>query len=262
MSWLLSLAAQGGWCSVAVRPLDPGCTDRIGECWSELAGVDQSQSLLRLVDGLLASRRIARNELAAIACDAGPGSFTALRISCAVGQGLALGLGLPLVAVGTLDALAVQVAMAQESGRHRVLVASDARMNELYVAEYEVELDPVGESLALRTLRVPCVCSPHALIGMMASEPPPVEPIVLGGDGPLVYPDLVGLMAARGLQLVPGAEPGRALRADVVGLLAQRRFAAGGDFDPAFVAPMYVRDKVALDLGEQQALRATRARSA
>jgi tRNA threonylcarbamoyladenosine biosynthesis protein TsaB len=262
MNWLLTLVAQRAWCSVAIDPLSSVALGQPRECWSELSGADQSQSLLRLVDGLLASRGIARDDLAAIACDAGPGAFTALRISCSIGQGIALGLGLPLVPIGTLEALAVQVARPQGPGRHRVLVVCDARMNELYSAEFEVTLGSEFKDLHLRELRAPAVCLPEVLVDRVAAGPACADPIVLGGDGQLACPDLLEQLTRRAVPVLQGAEPGHALTADVVALLAARRLAEGGDFDPALAAPLYVRDKVALDLGEQQALRAARLRSA
>lgn len=262
MRWLLSLAAYGGWCSVAINPIAQRDDPASSECWSEFAGVDQSQSMLRLIDGLLASRGLQRSDLGAIACDAGPGAFTALRISCAVAQGCALGLGLPLIPVGTLEALALQVARSEGPGRHRVLIATDARMNEVYAAALDLELDAALHCRHLRTIRLPFVGAPQAVLEYLASEPDRGTELLLGGDGQLAYPELLGLITQLGFRVRRAAEPARVLAADAVAALAQRRLADGGDFDPAQSVPIYVRDKVALDLAEQQALRTSRARAA
>jgi tRNA threonylcarbamoyladenosine biosynthesis protein TsaB len=247
---------------VAIHPLGPDGDDSGSECWSELAGVDQSRSILRLIDGLLASRGIGRQDLGAIACDAGPGAFTALRISCAVAQGCALGLGLPLVPVGTLEALALQVARSEGPGRHRILIATDARMNEVYAAVLDVELDAGLHCRSIQTARPPFVGRPQSLIDGLSGESEKGGALLLGGDGLLAYPEILTNMIEQGWRTRVAAEPARVLAADAVATLAQRRLADGGDFDPALAIPFYVRDKVALDLAEQQALRATRAQAA
>ena len=62
-----------------------------------------------------------------------------LRLACGVAQGLACGLDLPVVPVGSLAALA----LASNDGK--VLACLDARMNEVYVAAYLVSGDSVEE---------------------------------------------------------------------------------------------------------------------
>jgi tRNA threonylcarbamoyladenosine biosynthesis protein TsaB len=73
--------------------------------------------------------------LDAIVFGCGPGSFTGLRTACAVAQGLALGADVPVLAVETL--LAVAEEARARTGAHRVVAVLDARMDEVYVAEYE-----------------------------------------------------------------------------------------------------------------------------
>jgi tRNA threonylcarbamoyladenosine biosynthesis protein TsaB len=65
-----------------------------------------SSNLLRLCDEVLATAGARVGDLAAIACGAGPGSFTGLRVGLAVAKGLALPTGVPLVLVSSLEALA------------------------------------------------------------------------------------------------------------------------------------------------------------
>ena len=59
-----------------------------------------------MVEAVLAEARLERSALDALAYDAGPGSFTGIRIGAGVAQGLALGLEKPLLAVSSLMALA------------------------------------------------------------------------------------------------------------------------------------------------------------
>lgn len=64
----------------------------------------------------------------------GPGSFIGLRIAASVAQGLAYAAGLRILPVSSLAAIAAQ-AIADHDARS-VLVAQDARMEQLYVANY------------------------------------------------------------------------------------------------------------------------------
>jgi len=65
-----------------------------------------SERLLPLLRELLAEAGVALSAVDGIACGAGPGSFTGLRIGLATAKGLCLGAGLPLLLVSSLEALA------------------------------------------------------------------------------------------------------------------------------------------------------------
>jgi len=101
-----------------------------------------SERLLPWANELLAEAGLTLKQLDGIAFGAGPGGFTGLRLACGVTQGLACGLDLPVVPVGTLAALALV------SGAGKVFACLDARMNEVYVAAYQVSGDSVREIMA------------------------------------------------------------------------------------------------------------------
>ena len=94
-----------------------------------------SELLLPMVHSVLEEAGVELGEIDAIAFGRGPGSFTGLRIACAVAQGLGLGAGCPLVPVSTLQVVAT--GMRRSRGTRRVLVAFDARMGEVYWGGFE-----------------------------------------------------------------------------------------------------------------------------
>jgi tRNA threonylcarbamoyladenosine biosynthesis protein TsaB len=85
-----------------------------GECLGlrEKTAARHSANLLALCDEILRALRVKVGDLRAIACGAGPGSFTGLRVGLAVAKGLALPTALPLVLLSSLDALACDLAAA------------------------------------------------------------------------------------------------------------------------------------------------------
>lgn len=93
--------------------------------------------ILPMVAELLAEGELALSDLDGLAFGRGPGSFTGVRITLGVAQGLAFGADLPLLGVSNLQALA-QGAYRLCDARH-VLSAIDARMGEIYVGGYVPE---------------------------------------------------------------------------------------------------------------------------
>ncbi len=69
-----------------------------------------------------------------MAVGTGPGSFTGLRVGIALAQGIAEGLEVPLIGVGSLAAMALAVP-AEEAGLRCAVV--DARHGELFAGVYD-----------------------------------------------------------------------------------------------------------------------------
>jgi tRNA threonylcarbamoyladenosine biosynthesis protein TsaB len=79
----------------------------LGECtW--LSGRDHSAQLLPQLSLLLRHLGRARQEISAVAVALGPGSWSGLRVGMSTAKGFALARGVPVIGVGTLDALAYQ----------------------------------------------------------------------------------------------------------------------------------------------------------
>lgn len=68
-------------------------------------GRDHAKKVATFVDELLREMDVSPEELDAVAVGKGPGSYTGLRIGVSFAKGLCYGLDIPLIAVGSLDAL-------------------------------------------------------------------------------------------------------------------------------------------------------------
>jgi len=225
---------------VALDASTENCAVAIGDgsAWRqrrERAGQRHSELILPMVRDLLAQERLTLADMRGIAFGAGPGSFTGLRIACGVAQGLALGAGLSVVGVSTLEAMAETARVRH--GATRVIAALDARMHEVYIAAYEH-----------RGHRWQVVIEPEALKPAALSLP---EGRGWAGVGPgfVTYPEL-----RAGLGLAPGSCFEDVMpEAVAIGALALPRFAAGEAVLPREAAPIYVRQRVALTAAERAA---------
>ena len=221
---LLALDAATTTCSVALLS-ERGMVER--DAGSVKAHAEQ---LLGMVAEVLAEGEVPLASLDAIVASIGPGSFTGVRVSVAVAQGLAFGAGLRVIAVSTLEALALQaLAVPAPGSPSQVLAVLDARMQEVYWACFAA--DAVHGVIATSA---PRVSPPEAV------TPPPGRHVGIG-RGFAAYPQLALLP---GLELLPGANAAPP-RAREFALLGARRFAQGETLDPADLQPVYLRDKAA-----------------
>ncbi len=194
------------------------------------AGQAHSEILIGMVDAVLAEGGVPLARLGGIAYGQGPGSFTGLRIACAVAQGLAFPAALPLAGIGTLQA------MAMSCGVDRVVCCLDARMQEIYHAAYVRQGATYGEILA------PRVCAP-------AAAPLLPDGGWTGcGSGFAVYREVLQQRYGASLvKIVDGLYP----HARDIARLAAPLFAAGCGIRAEEAAPLYIRDKVALKTAER-----------
>ncbi|VAW54292.1 tRNA threonylcarbamoyladenosine biosynthesis protein TsaB [hydrothermal vent metagenome] len=101
----------------------------------QLAPREHSRLILKMIDGLLAEANVTVSNLDAIAFGRGPGSFMGLRIAAGVVQGIAFAYDIPVIPVSSLKAIALRA--YEESDITQILVAIDARMDEVYWAIYK-----------------------------------------------------------------------------------------------------------------------------
>lgn len=214
---------------------------RDGRVWSHDAagGARASASLIPAILGLLAQAGIRLQELDAIAFGRGPGAFTGLRAACSVAQGLALGAGKPVLPIDTLLAVAEDARGAADE--LRIWVTMDARMDEIYAAQYRFSAG------GWQVLDAPMLTSAEALNQRWrAAEPQSVAGNALGAYG--------ARLESRSALRIEGAMP----RASAMLVLAHALWLRGAAVDPALALPLYVRDKVAQTTAERDTARAAK----
>ena len=123
---LLAIETATEACSVAVH-VDGTVIERF-----EIAPRRHAELTLPWAGQLLAEAGISRRQLDAVAISRGPGAFTGVRLAIAIAQGIALAIDRPLLAVSTLQALALRAPVGQQ----QVLAAIDARMGEVYAGRF------------------------------------------------------------------------------------------------------------------------------
>ncbi|WP_432208410.1 tRNA (adenosine(37)-N6)-threonylcarbamoyltransferase complex dimerization subunit type 1 TsaB [Acinetobacter variabilis] len=105
----------------------------------------QTQTILPMIEQGLNDLGLAVSDLTAIAFSRGPGSFSGVRINAAVTQALAWSNDLPVIPVSTLQALAQ--AAYRLYGLTAVTAVLDARMNEVYVASYQLDAQGIMQAV-------------------------------------------------------------------------------------------------------------------
>jgi tRNA threonylcarbamoyladenosine biosynthesis protein TsaB len=191
--------------------------------------VTHSQTILPMVQALLAEAGLTLRQCDAIAFGSGPGSFTGVRTACGIAQGLAFGADLPVLPIVTL------LAMAQDCrarvGADDVLAVLDARMGEVYWAQYRFEN-------GWQTVTPPTLSVPQALA--------PIGDAVACGNGLQAYASAFDTAAVKrcGLDdLVPHASH--------VARLGEQAWARGFALPAREAEPLYLRNKVALTTNER-----------
>ncbi|MCW8870573.1 MAG: tRNA (adenosine(37)-N6)-threonylcarbamoyltransferase complex dimerization subunit type 1 TsaB [Proteobacteria bacterium] len=104
---------------------------------AEIAPQRHANIILERLETLLSEAGLEKAQLDGIVFGLGPGAFTGVRIAFAVTQGLALALDIPVLGLSTLENMAWQLHQANPEKNQNILIANDARMGEVYWAEFE-----------------------------------------------------------------------------------------------------------------------------
>lgn len=131
---LLALDASTEACTVGIKTSD----GQIFEAF-EIAPRRHTELIPKMLDSVLLESGLNKSQLDGCIVGIGPGAFTGIRIGIATIQGIAIGLNIPCYAVSSLHAIAQQSVIAQQITSTRLMASIDARMQEVYCAEYSVD---------------------------------------------------------------------------------------------------------------------------
>ncbi len=187
-------------------------------------GGAHARDLVDRIDVLLRGSQVRTDALDGIAVSIGPGSFMGVRIGMATGKGLAYSLGIGLLGMSTLEALARAVLSVAATTDEPICPAIGAGRGEVYAALFQKE----GEGV--RRLEPDRSWDPIVLAGELP------EGAMVAGDGSAT---LLKAAVGTGRTLRDAGEiPPLATSIAVWGTLTQR---PGATYTPGVPGPNYVR---------------------
>lgn len=167
---LLSIETATESCSVALSAGDRLIAEKY-----TLQPKAHAMLLARFIQEILQENRLEIRDCDAVAVGRGPGSYTGLRVGVSCAKGLCYGADLPLIAVGTLDAIVRCAIDNRLPGTERpetlIVPMIDARRMEVYTAVF----DSRGRQL---NQTAPVILDEHSFARELASGP-----VLFTGDG-------------------------------------------------------------------------------
>ncbi len=142
MTYILNLETSSEVCSV--------CLSHGGEVVNLIEtkeAFSHTRKMTLFISDCMKEAGIELGALDAVAISDGPGSYTGLRVSAATAKGLCFGLGIPLIAINTLHALAYHTKTIIDAPYYIPMI--DARRMEVYTSIYSNTLQEVGETHSL-----------------------------------------------------------------------------------------------------------------
>lgn len=169
MACLLHIETSAETCSVALS--------HDGQCVFERVSPQQmnhAASVSGYIQEALAEAKALGEKVQAVAVSAGPGSYTGLRIGFSTAKGLCYGMGVPLIAIPTLEILAAALRKTAEGLANTdalLCPMTDARRMEVYTALFNPQLEEVQATQA--------VCLDREGTTFLPAE----KTILIGGSG-------------------------------------------------------------------------------
>lgn len=227
MSLILCIETGTDVCSVALSKNGKPVSLR------EETGRDHARKVAVFTDELLRETGVDPKDLDAVAIGKGPGSYTGLRIGTSFAKGLCYALGIPLIAVDSLESIARiasedhEVGLFQSADWKNALLCPmiDARRMEVYAAVYDTDMNIVSPVVAE-------VITDGSFVEQISSG----REFFIFGNGAAKTNDILDADNVRLINVVPSARG--------LCIAAQKKLAAGQIEDMAYFEPAYLKDFV------------------
>jgi tRNA threonylcarbamoyladenosine biosynthesis protein TsaB len=175
-----------------------------------------TEKLLGIINSLMLESKLDYEELHAVAVGIGPGSYTGIRLSCAVAQGIAFAQGLKAITLSSLELLSMEANI--KTSASSIVAISEANLGNIYIVETTF-LDGAMESsfrfIPWQSLE----------LNQFAEE------CIFIGDGCSLFSDIVNQL--------PDSSP----RASYLLEAAQKRLNNGNTIRPEEILPIYLNDE-------------------
>ncbi|MGL4363857.1 MAG: tRNA (adenosine(37)-N6)-threonylcarbamoyltransferase complex dimerization subunit type 1 TsaB [Bacteroidales bacterium] len=222
MALLLCIESSAEVCSVALAK--DGKLLALRESTEER---DHAKQLAPFIDEVLKEAQITPHAIDAIAVSRGPGSYTSLRIGVSTAKGLCFGINKPLIAINTLQSIALLAKQnALVSAEAWLCPMTDARRMEVYTALFDTQLNPLTEISAMEL-------NPQSFSIELSNHP-----IVFMGSGSDKFKAIQSSSNALFIDVSPSA---RGMIA-----LAEKHYLNQQFEDIAYFEPLYLKDFVAI----------------
>ena len=223
MSCILNIETSTDVCSVAISDSGQVIFNK-----EDHSGPNHAVKLGGYVDEALDFLDSHGLPLEAVAVSCGPGSYTGLRIGVSMAKGICYGRGVKLIAVPTLELMAVPVLLGEHPEEEDALIIPmlDARRMEVYAEVLD------------RALKVVRPIQADIVDADTYKEYLDKHPVYFFGNGAAKCMETINHPNAH---LVEGIEP----LAKNMAPLAEKRFVEGKFEDVAYFVPFYLKDFVA-----------------
>ena len=216
--YILNIETSTKACSVSIN-----CNGILINCKEIVSsGFSHSEKLLPFISQIIEKSKINMSDLAAVAVSMGPGSFTGLRIGVSTAKGICYALGIPLIAVLTLQAMAFGMAKKLKSDLYCPMI--DARRMEVYSAFYDLENNLVRKIQA-------DIVDESSYLNFLNKD------VVFFGDGSIKIKEIIKHQNAT---FISDFHPS----ASYIGDLSYKKFRQLDFVDVAYFEPYYLKDFV------------------